>query len=907
MYLKKILYVFMIVLFIAISLLSLVDKSDAYNNIIHNYRKKDLNSDYDNKSLIGNSATTGVQKTAVLLVKFKDNPDTTRRKDEIEDLFNDVIDDYYLNCSYGKISIDADVYDWEVLPEDHSEYFEDPENWMTVNFSRLAQHSVKVHDDQVIFTDYDRLVIVNNNKTFKGGMGVYSVKEWFGFEFDTDDSTIPIDMPCCIISDRYQDGTCYEFSGNDSFCGIAIHEMGHGFEFPHLSDNEYKIPFDVMDVSRPFAEFSSWSRTRSYIQWLTSEYIFDVPENFKGDIELKPLSAPLETDTYKAIKIPITSTGHVYYLVENRRYIGFDKNLRDTYKIKLENDLSFSTNEGIVIYMCVDTYSDRKLEPNHVQVIDSTPNYPADRELTYLDESLTDASWPIYKDFFSTECDLTIDVKEEIYDDQSFLLNIDYEGPIQSPDTAIDPWDPPPWESPDIWVDSFWGGNRYGYYDSPLKPDGTPEGRGDTPLADANNRLYYRVHNKGKGKAYGVEVKFYERDLSIGGSKKEFTSVIIPEIEPESSYIDYVWWKPPRFPDATGEKVEAHICVTVEVIPQPGELEIGNQIAQENFPEFNVKLLPPSLDNSLYTKSHSGSFLVGNPLDKEAFIHVFIYDKPKDWDVKLSKNNLQLMPGKNETLQFDVLFPGFIPYGTEGLIDIRAVAVTEGDEDAILQMLGGITFDIQIVQPVDITIDVDPMNPKPGDTVIVSGGLSDSIASSIMIEFIDPHSDTFSKIASTTNNGSFICPFVVNYTGEWKAIASWYGDDYHSSAFSEMISFEVEPNSENNPPNNLSVTYNKEDDELIISAIDPDHDRVRYGVSWDNDNNVDQWTNLVSSGMEQSLNCDGRKGTAGVIAEDEYGAQSEWVSVKSKINSLKNLNIWVSRLIHRLPILEHLL
>jgi hypothetical protein len=87
---------------------------------------------------------------------------------------------------------------------------------------------------------------------------------------------------------------------------------------------------------------------------------------------------------------------------------------------------------------------------------------------------------------------------------------------------------------------------------------------------------------------------------------------------------------------------------------------------------------------------------------------------------------------------------------------------------------------------------------------------------------------------------------------------------------------------ENNPPNNPTASYNRANDELVITATDPDGDKVRYGVSWDNDNIVDQWTNLVPSGTQQNIGCNGRTGTVKVIAEDEFGEQSNWISVTSK-------------------------
>ena len=92
---------------------------------------------------------------------------------------------------------------------------------------------------------------------------------------------------------------------------------------------------------------------------------------------------------------------------------------------------------------------------------------------------------------------------------------------------------------------------------------------------------------------------------------------------------------------------------------------------------------------------------------------------------------------------------------------------------------------------------------------------------------------------------------------------------------------------ENNPPNKPSTNYNKGTDELILTATDPDDDNIRYGISWDDDYSVDQWTNFVSSGTQRTIYCEGRTDSVGVIVEDEYGAQSEWVMQKPKHKAVR--------------------
>ena len=110
----------------------------------------------------------------------------------------------------------------------------------------------------------------------------------------------------------------------------------------------------------------------------------------------------------------------------------------------------------------------------------------------------------------------------------------------------------------------------------------------------------------------------------------------------------------------------------------------------------------------------------------------------------------------------------------------------------------------------------------------------------------------------------------------------------------------------NNPPNKPTARYDQAKDELVVSTTDPDGDKVKYGVSWDNDGNVDKWTELHDSGEESRINCEGRKGTVGVIAEDEYGAQSDWVSVKPKNKPYLNTP-FLEQLIQRFSLLVKLL
>jgi len=109
----------------------------------------------------------------------------------------------------------------------------------------------------------------------------------------------------------------------------------------------------------------------------------------------------------------------------------------------------------------------------------------------------------------------------------------------------------------------------------------------------------------------------------------------------------------------------------------------------------------------------------------------------------------------------------------------------------------------------------------------------------------------------------------------------------------------------NSPPANPTCVYDKTTDEICLLSIDPDNDQIKYGISWDNNQNVDLWTDYNNSNLEVRIDRDNHKGTVGVIAEDEYGGQSVWVSVTQKSKILDN--ILFKRLFDRFPILKLLI
>lgn len=101
------------------------------------------------------------------------------------------------------------------------------------------------------------------------------------------------------------------------------------------------------------------------------------------------------------------------------------------------------------------------------------------------------------------------------------------------------------------------------------------------------------------------------------------------------------------------------------------------------------------------------------------------------------------------------------------------------------------------------------------------------------------------------------------------------------SSWSNPLSVEVLNEAPEKPatPDGPSEGKIKRSYEYSSISNDSEGHKIRYGWDWDGDKNVDQWTDYKNSGVEVSTSH--KYTTQGdyqifVIAEDEYGSQSEW-------------------------------
>jgi hypothetical protein len=179
-----------------------------------------------------------------------------------------------------------------------------------------------------------------------------------------------------------------------------------------------------------------------------------------------------------------------------------------------------------------------------------------------------------------------------------------------------------------------------------------------------------------------------------------------------------------------------------------------------------------------------------------------------------------------------------------------------------------------------------PSNPDPANNdldIDINADLSwtggDPDISDIVTYDIYFGTNSNPPLHKTDHTSTSYDPGTMNHNTKyyWKIVAN----DNHGATTTGPI-WDFTTISANQPPNNPVCSYNRFNDELVVTGTDPDGDQVRYGVDWNSDLTVDQWTSLVASGTEQRIDCSGKTGTVSVITEDEHGAQSGWVAQNSK-------------------------
>ena len=298
------------------------------------------------------------QPAIVLLVDFSDNlADTSAYSpSKYEDMLfglgtypSGSMRDYYLENSYGKLDITGRASVWLRMPEAYSYYTNDNYGLSSypMNAQKLTEDAVLAADSLVDFSQFDA-----DEDGYVDALFV--VHAGPGAEATGNSNNIWSHM-WFTSSPLLVDGVhIYEYSmePEDGRIGVFCHELGHVLGLPDLYDYDYDSEgvgfWSVMAAG-------SWggggSRPVHFDAWCKKRLGFLTPINITTYCRDAPI-VQVETDSIVyELRTEGTGTGE-YFLVENRRRIGFDQSIR---------------GEGLLIYHVDEAIPDNN-DQNHYKV-----------------------------------------------------------------------------------------------------------------------------------------------------------------------------------------------------------------------------------------------------------------------------------------------------------------------------------------------------------------------------------------------------------------------------------------------------------------------------------------------------------------------------------------------------------
>ncbi len=626
------------------------------------------------------------------------------------------------------------------------------------SFDRTAQRAVTLADPLVNFANYNRVVVITNWPGF-GGQGL-SLANWTvsdGIEFYDMTSGVAEGKRAMSLS------ICNEWVANsngesgDAGAAVIAHELGHHLGLlSHYGDVRFSpgatrdsiTPWDLMGKSPFQRHFLGWAKRER--GWLRSGRVRTVtPSATDQVIRLQPLEISASTGT-QLIMVPFSATGDFEgYVLENRQALNGDEQLTDT---------------GVLVSLVDES---REVVPGYKVVVMDNANAPGDgrRAALGVGESFQDAEYGI-----------EVEVVGDSGNDRDVRLRYP-PAALNRPDPSITNWGAPPWETPDIWIDSQrngWGTYRY------VDAAGNPVGNGDPPWLEHDNRVYVRVTNAGRQVASNVRVQvFVNGPPGMGDAGPHWHpigTILFGAIPPTASASDYVVWRP---------TVGAHTCIRAVIDDSPGELSTSNNRAQENVAVFESTRSSPwqPVETQLQVFSVFG--------DEPTPVRIDVSDVPAGWAVKLHPTEMELQPGEVGMVSFSAFPAG--PPGMEeevgwerykaGYIGKPKIEARVPFADTFVAS-GGVEVWVHLVEAttVDLKADVD------GDDVIVEGAVSPApLAGVVAIELDGDLGKPEFVHADIGEDGRFVQRIPVKGGFVGRVRASFAGTDVYGSSESETV------------------------------------------------------------------------------------------------------------------------
>ena len=633
------------------------------------------------------AARTGPQSYAVILCHFSDYGQRWTQP-EHEDIMQ-TIDDYWVNATYGLMSIDWVVEGWYDLGHNLAHYGH-LNAWNSlvfdINWHNLVDDAVDLADGDINFANYDNLIIILGDIWWRG-------VSTLGTQVNIDTDEGNFNKEATVVGEQDTDPI-------EVVWGRIAHEMGHCFLLRHThgsggTQKNYASYYSLMARAYPSACNVYTQLIDDYAGW------FDVANNQVeiaggggGTYHVRPRHLDITGDI-QALKVSISSTK--YYRVE---------------VCEQESEDAWLPDEGVLIYLVDEGANDN----DECTDEDSTPGSDPDAV-----DDLLDCLYDVGQTFTDTGNGITISMDSFSFDGYDITVTNAAGG---APDLMINEWgnppgSPGPYESIDIHIDSPVNGwNWYRHNDG---NGNNPVGNGDDPLLNHANRLHAKINNIGDADASGVIVRFYENTPIGAGASGSWslidtvTGLTVVKGTTQDIYVD---WTPTHSVSPTDSGImDMHSCVKVVIEDHILEDNTGNNDAQENIDFFEIvsgSPLPGYMNAEASYGSVSKEFTIVNPWKEAKEIHINVLGVTNDWIVtgngigefhNFSANeakvfNIVITPGPDaritDTVQAD-------------LVASTNVIYDEGDEtfvgDMHLTPFGGVTLTATIMYRSSLNID----------------------------------------------------------------------------------------------------------------------------------------------------------------------------------------------------------
>jgi M6 family metalloprotease-like protein len=325
--------------------------------------------------------------------------------------------------------------------------------------------------------------------------------------------------------------------------------------------------------------------------------------------------------------------------------------------------------------------------------------------------------------------------------------------PMGTFDLWIKPWGPD-YTTPDIWIDRspYYPAQPYDHHDG----TGNPISGGDAPRVGEVNHFSARIRNSGMSDASNVITTFYVNTPPGIGDSGNWTPLktVTLDVPAGKDIVETVDWDPP---------VGEHTCLQVAIVPQTGEVNIGNNKAQENVFTF----LPASHS---VPEPVELPIAVRNPLKRRTLIWIALDGVPEGFYVYFPRRWLYLEALSEQTLELlviplceikdlktkiaNVRVHGYLPWHYDTTQPVNKLPV-----GSTARLIGGIQA--TVAPKVGSTIMLQP-DPRPdGNVVTVSGNVTPPTASqAIRVDMLwaDAERKDY-RIAQTSANGGFTATF----------------------------------------------------------------------------------------------------------------------------------------------------